>query len=123
MPVTAHRNVDLSLFYPLNPMPLIRVSGIAAFAAMRLPYCSGCTEHVPIGRVWPAYRLGVPVQLRRRCSANSFLEVEMNLTKIADFAQWMFPRAGVKEAVVSLVIAALGLSGGVVTIGLILFAR
>jgi hypothetical protein len=35
----------------------------------------------------------------------------------------MFPQAHGKEAVVSLVIAALGLSGGVVTIGLILFGR
>jgi hypothetical protein len=35
----------------------------------------------------------------------------------------VFPQASPREAVVSLVIAALGLSGGVVTIGLILFER
>jgi len=44
-------------------------------------------------------------------------------SKISEFANWLFPQARGKEAVVSLVITALGLCGGVVTIGLILFAR
>lgn len=39
------------------------------------------------------------------------------------FAERIFPQARGKEAVVSLVIAALGLAGGAVTIGLIFFAR
>lgn len=45
------------------------------------------------------------------------------MTKLTAFAQRMFPQARSKEAVVSFVIAALGLAGGIVTIGLILFAR
>ncbi|MEX3949826.1 hypothetical protein AB4Y40_19000 [Paraburkholderia sp. EG287B] len=44
-------------------------------------------------------------------------------SKISEFANWMFPQARGKEAIVSLVIIALGLCGGVVTIWLILFAR
>lgn len=47
----------------------------------------------------------------------------MTTSKILVFAERIFPSARGKEAVVSLVIAALGLAGGVVTIGLIFFAR
>ena len=43
--------------------------------------------------------------------------------KITNFAQSMFPQTRGKEAIVSLVITTPGLSGGVVTFGLILFAR
>jgi hypothetical protein len=47
----------------------------------------------------------------------------MAKSKMTTFAEGIFPKARGKEAVVSLVIAALGLVGGVVTIGLIFFAR
>lgn len=49
--------------------------------------------------------------------------MSLNTSKIYQFAQETFPQARGKEAIVSLVIAMLGLAGGVVTIGLILFAR
>jgi hypothetical protein len=45
------------------------------------------------------------------------------MQKLTQFAERLFPKARGKEALVSLVIASLGLAGGVVTIGLILFAH
>jgi hypothetical protein len=45
------------------------------------------------------------------------------MQKITRFAERLFPQAHGNEALVSLVIASLGLIGGVVTICLILFVR
>jgi len=45
------------------------------------------------------------------------------MSRLQRFAEHQFPQARGRAALVSLIIAALGLAGGVVTIGLILFAR
>jgi hypothetical protein len=47
----------------------------------------------------------------------------LKMQKMTQIAERLFPKARGKEALVSLVIAALGLAGGVVTIGLILFVH
>jgi hypothetical protein len=45
------------------------------------------------------------------------------MRKVTVFAERLFPKARGNEALVSLVVASLGLAGGVATIGLILFVH
>jgi hypothetical protein len=51
------------------------------------------------------------------------MDGRLKVQKVTQFAERLFPKARRNEALVSLVVVALGLAGGVVTIGLILFAH
>jgi hypothetical protein len=47
----------------------------------------------------------------------------LKMQKMTQIAERLFPKARGKEVLISLIIVVLGLAGGVVTIGLILFAH